>query len=107
MTKFVAHYEDRAKTTAACADEESYLDVANDPASAVTKRFTTLDAAVAWLVAAVNAELTVFGCGEIREMDLVKNRCEACICRGEQMSRRHIVTDDGIEESFEEESDCI
>lgn len=106
MTKFYAHYEDRAKTSASCLDPEEYVEEANQPENATTKAFSNLDDAVAWVSMAVDSELTVFGCGEVREYEPVKKRCRYCICHGQQMVRRHIVSETGIDETFEAESDC-
>lgn len=106
--QYVAFYEDRAKTSALIHDEdESYHEVAHSAEARTVKRFDKLDDAVAWVNKAVGASLTVFGCGEVREIEKVKRLCRACICGGSQIVRRHICDENGIEETHEEEPDCI
>lgn len=106
--QYIAFYEDRAKTSALINDEdEAYSEVAHSAEARTARQFNNLEDAVAWVSKAVDASLTVFGCGEVREIEKVKRPCRGCICRGSQIVRRHICDENGIEETHEEESDCI
>ena len=108
MTKYHAYYEDRTKAEVyhKLIGDIEFVDAANDPRSAERKVFNTLDEAVAWVVKAVNSELTVFGHGTVLELEPMKTRCRACICRGEQVVRDHTIDDTGLVETLERESDC-
>lgn len=104
--EYVALYEDFAKVQAITDDEEAYHDIAQSPRGRTSKHFDTLDAAVAWVSKAVNDYLTVYGCGEVREIEPVRRRCRYCVCGGRQLVRRHIVSETGIDQTEEQESEC-
>lgn len=104
--EYVALYEDFKKVEALTDDEESYHDLAQSPQGRTAKRFDTLDAAVAWASKVVDDALTVYGCAEVREIAPVERRCRYCICGGRQLVRRHIVSEAGIDETEEAESEC-
>jgi hypothetical protein len=67
--EYVALYEDFAKVEALTDDEESYHDLAQSSRGRTSKRFSSLDDAVAWASKAVNDYLTVYGCAEVREIE--------------------------------------
>jgi len=104
--EYVALYEDRAKADKLCTDQDDYPEVARSKESRTASRFDTLDKAVAWARDAVTRELTVFGVADVREIEQVRGRCEQCICGGRQLVRRHLVSQDGIDETYEAESGC-
>src|SRR5690349_8774940 len=104
--QYVAFYEDRAKTSALIDDEdESYSEVAQSSKARTSQQFDNLKDAVAWVSKAVGAELTVYGCGEVREIEKIERPCRACVCHGRQLIRRHICDENGIEVTHEEESE--
>lgn len=104
--EYVAFYEDFAKVQAATNDEESYHDLAQSGECRTARRFTKLDKAVAWASKMVDDGLTVYGVAEVREIEPVERRCRYCICGGRQLVRRHIVSETGIDETEEAESEC-
>lgn len=104
--EYVAFYEDRAKVEKLTNDEEAFHETAQSGEANTSHKFATLDAAVAWASKAVDDALTVYGCAEVREFEPVTRRCRYCVCRGRQLVRRHIVSETGIDETHEEDSDC-
>lgn len=103
---YVGFYEDRAKVEKLVDDEEAYHETAQSGAANTSQKFASLGDAVAWASKAVDDALTVYGCAEVREFELVTRRCRYCVCRGRQLVRRHIVSETGIDETHEEESEC-
>lgn len=104
--EYIALYEDFAKVQALTDDEESYHDFAQSSQGRTSKRFASLDEAIAWASKAVDDCLTVYGCGEVREIEAVTRRCRYCTCGGRQLVRRHIVSEAGVDETHEEETEC-
>lgn len=98
--KFVASYEDAAKTErrakAAGWNEADggYLDLV-DPVHS-QREFASKVEAEAWLMAEINAYKTCFGCGDIDVLEKVERRCRYCICNGWREIQSFIVDDTGI-----------
>lgn len=83
----------RPETTHSLLDE---LDV-NDIRYSTAKRFNDRREAEAWLIAAIKANKTFFGVGDLIEMCTIKpaNRCRECTCGGERRERSWHVEESG------------
>ena len=109
---FVATYQDIKKgeelaRKAGWDGVEGFLYfVHDDMRMDVSKRFDKLDDAVRWLQEIV-AKKSVFGCGDIIELEAVpiERRCDYCTCRGMRPVREILVTTDEIERE-EPRDDC-
>lgn len=109
---FQAFYEDCAKLEGAAKangwdGEGSALDYAEARDHCVSKSFTDKDEAVAWVQAEINAMKTVFGVGDVEEIEEVgrHERCQYCTCGGHRRVHRYVVGDAGIEDD-ETLNDC-
>lgn len=100
---FLASYEDATKAEAAAKaqgftgnDGESWHDFIEADDFRTTKSFGSLNEALQWLKSEIADYKTVYGCGDIRQIERIPRRCQYCICRGEQATYRWIIDDEGI-----------
>src|SRR5689334_18883973 len=106
MNTFVASYESmtraEAKARAAGWDgaEGEMLDYIDFHDTDIARAFPNQGMALAWLKKELDANKSLFGCGDIDEIETVdpRKRCRYCICRGKRTVRSWIATHEGIEE---------
>lgn len=116
LRNFLASYESAAKAEASAKGEGwkegedgflDYIDPLDDRLREHQKDLTEAQA-VAWIKAAVLAGKTLFGAGDVREIEFVpaNARCQYCICNGWREVRRLVVTNDGVESDEPTADDC-
>lgn len=112
---FFASFEDVAKVEAAARAEgwkegDSYADFVEmlDADYRSGRSFDDRAAAVAWLQDQINANRTLFGCGDVIEGEHVqrRDRCRYCVCNGWRRISRAVIDDEGVAEESAEDSDC-
>lgn len=113
---FTALYEDAARTEAKAREGGwtpgggSFFDFGIDSGDCPTiaKTFHDKAKAVAWVNAAIADRKTVFGAGEVREIEEVapRDRCRYCICRGQRLVRRWVLDGEGEGEDEIVDDDC-
>lgn len=103
---FLAYYEDAAKVEAAAikrgfepgGDSGSWHDFVEceDDKFRTAKKFTTFDAALAWLLPEIAAVKSVYGQGTITEcVDVPRaDRCRYCVCQGQREIKEWIVSNE-------------
>lgn len=112
MRYFRAFYENAAATEAAARAEGydgnngSLMDYVEPSDYRTGKDFKTLEAAVVWLKEQIEANKTVFGCGNVIELEPVARRCRYCVCGGIRRRHEHVVDHDGLAEDFEIDEEC-
>lgn len=112
---FLAVYEGSAKLDAALAAQGLDADEGDNVHELATsgrcderKRFSTLDAAVAWASKSVADKHTVFGIADVIEIEEVppRKRCRYCVCDGRRRVRSVHVDETGIVEEIDEDDRC-